>query len=427
MKKLALCITLIFAGPAQAGTVLDVPGDYPRIGAALAAAAVGDTVRVGPGIFSPSANAESFPLNVPDGIALLGAGWPQTTIDAEGTAGVMVLAGSGASRVSGFTLRGGVATNGGGIDIQAGTHEIDSLLVTDCGALLRGSAINAGGTAAPNVHHNILWACYDTDLAHGGDPHVAHWGESATGTFAHNLVGRGDSNGLFVLETAGPEVRHNIFYDNGIDGVRGRGTCFAGDPSTVIAYNLYWGNSIASLIMRNEQGNFANMDAATANDVSAEDGVYGNFEADPLLTDPDALDFALSAMSPAIDAGEPGTGTDPDGTPLDLGPLFRAMFPVSAPPATNRMAALGPAQPNPFNPRTTIELRLARSGTASVTVHDARGRLLRTLFSGPAAAGSTTLSFDGMDDDGRPLASGVYYARLVALGQTDTSSMVLLR
>ena len=75
--------------------------------------------------------------------------------------------GPGAARVSGFTLRGGVATNGGGVQVTAGAHELDSLLIIDCGALLRGSAINVAGDATPNVHHNILWECFDTDLEHG--------------------------------------------------------------------------------------------------------------------------------------------------------------------------------------------------------------------------------------------------------------------
>jgi hypothetical protein len=319
-----------------------------------------------------------------------------------------------------------VADRGGGIQVEDGTHEIDANLIIDCGALLRGSAINAQGTAAPNVHHNVLWDCYDTDLEHGGDPHVAHWGESAAGRFEHNLVGRGDSNGLFILESASPQARHNIFLDNGIEGVRGRGICFAGDPSTVISHNLFWGNKVAALIMRNEQGNFANMDAATANAVSMDDNVYGNIDGDPMLEDPDAFDFTLMAASPAIDAGEPGSGTDPDGTPLDLGPFHHPATVVAAPTPARR-SALGPARPNPFNPRTTLELRLERAGPATLTIHDARGRHLRTLFTGVADAGAVPIEFDGLDDAGRPLASGVYFARLSALGEVHTTGMVLVR
>ena len=76
----------------------DVPDDFATITSALAAASPTDTVRVAPGAFSPSSNGESFPLWVPDGIVLIGDGWPTTTLDAEGSAGVMILAGAGDTR-----------------------------------------------------------------------------------------------------------------------------------------------------------------------------------------------------------------------------------------------------------------------------------------------------------------------------------------
>lgn len=429
MIRIALLLTLlVLPCPAAAGLVWQVPGDFPTISSALLATATGDTIRVGNGTFAPSTNGESYPLTIPDGIVLLGGGMQISVLDAEGTGRVVEFAGAGSARISGFTIRGGVANSGGGVHINAGTHEVDNLFVIDCGALLRGAAINVEGTGAPSVHHNILWECYDTDLVHGGDPHTSQWGGDASGSFLHNLVGRGDSNGLFVFENAAPEVRHNIFIDNGIDGLRGRGICFAGNDTTVIAHNMFWGNSIASLIMKDAQGVFTNVDAATANDVAPDDGVYGNLDADPLLVNPDAFDFSLSPSSPAIDAGEPGTGSDPDGTLLDLGPIYHPMVPVGNPAAPPvRRASLGLARPNPFNPRTVIELQLDRPGFATVTIHDARGRQVRTLFAGTREAGQHPLVFDGLDDTGRALASGVYFARMSALGEIDTSAMVLVR
>ena len=428
IRFLLFLVLVCVSCPATAGVVWQVPGDFPTVSSALLAAAPSDTILVGPGTFAPSTNGETYPLQVGDGIVLLGGGMESSILDAEGSARVIQLDGTGSARVSGFTIRGGVADRGGGIQISAGTHEIDDLFVIDCGALLRGAGLNVEGNAAPSVHHNILWESYDTDLAHSGDPHGAQWGGSAGGSFSQNLVGRGDSNGLFVFENARPELRHNIFIENGIDGLRGRGVCFAGDSTTVIAFNMFWGNSIAPLIMPDANGVFSNVDAATANDVAPDDGVYGNIDADPLLVDPAAFDFSLSASSPAIDAGEPGSGTDPDGTVLDLGPIYHPMAPVTSPAAPRvGRASLGYAQPNPFNPRTVLELRLEHDGFVTVTIHDSRGRQVRTLFAGTRPSGTHPLVFDGLDDSGRALASGVYFARMIALGEIDTSSMVLLR
>jgi hypothetical protein len=70
---------------------------------------------------------------------------------------------------------------------------------------------------------------------------------------------------------------------------------------------------------------------------------------------------------------------------------------------------------------------MARAGFARITIHDVRGRQVRTLLSDPVDEGTRSLVFDGLDDGGRPLASGVYFARLTGLGEIDTMSMVLLR
>jgi hypothetical protein len=428
VRRLLLVFLAVSASPARSGLVHEVPGAHPTIGSALTVSVSGDTVRVAAGTWAPSLTGESFPLSVPDGVTLLGAGRGNSVIDAERTGRVIELTGPGSSRVSGFTLRGGVADRGGGVHIVAGTHEVDSLLITECGALVRGSAVNVEGDAQPLVHHNILWECYDNDLQDPGDPHVAQWGGTASGSFAHNLVGRGDSNGLFVFENAAPEVRHNIFVENGIEGVRGRGICFAGDDATVIAHNLFWANSVAALIMRDASGNFVNVDAATANAISPTDGVYGNLDADPLLVDPDAMVFSLQPTSPAIDAGEPGTGTDPDGTVLDLGPIHYQDPVVSNPPTPGiRLARLGPARPNPFNPQTELELHLDRPGFVEIGIYDARGRKVRRLMAGPRDAGRHTVRFDGLDDAGRALPSGVYFAHLRALGSSSSTPMALVR
>jgi hypothetical protein len=75
--------------------------------------------------------------------------------------------------------------------------------------------------------------------------------------------------------------------------------------------------------------------------------------------------------------------------------------------------------PNPSNPGATISFWLPWSvPTALVTLVDPRGRRVRTLFEGPAAAGRKDLVWDGRDDTGRPLASGVYLVHASAAAST---------
>lgn len=83
--------------------------------------------------------------------------------------------------------------------------------------------------------------------------------------------------------------------------------------------------------------------------------------------------------------------------------------------------------PNPFNPSTTIRYTLLAATRAQLTVYDALGRRVRTLAAGPHEAGSHSVFWDGRDDAGRPVASGVYVYQLRTTAETFTDRMLLLK
>jgi hypothetical protein len=92
-----------------------------------------------------------------------------------------------------------------------------------------------------------------------------------------------------------------------------------------------------------------------------------------------------------------------------------------------RVSSLLGARPNPFNPRTTVAFELARSAHVTLRVYDARGRLLRSLHDGTLPAGRHALAWDGRDDAGRGLGSGVYLLRLEGDGVLETRRCTLVR
>ena len=83
--------------------------------------------------------------------------------------------------------------------------------------------------------------------------------------------------------------------------------------------------------------------------------------------------------------------------------------------------------PNPFNPSTTIRYNLAAGGDVRLIVYDAAGHRVRSLVNGNESAGEHAVEFDGRDDRGVTLASGVYFYRLDASGVAQTRKMVLLK
>ncbi|MFO7607569.1 MAG: FlgD immunoglobulin-like domain containing protein [Candidatus Krumholzibacteriia bacterium] len=83
--------------------------------------------------------------------------------------------------------------------------------------------------------------------------------------------------------------------------------------------------------------------------------------------------------------------------------------------------------PNPFNPLTRITFAVDRDGPAVLAVYDVQGRLVRRLAVGTVATGEHTVVWDGSDDGGRRVGSGVYFARLAAGGQVVQHKMVMLK
>ncbi len=81
--------------------------------------------------------------------------------------------------------------------------------------------------------------------------------------------------------------------------------------------------------------------------------------------------------------------------------------------------------PNPFNPSTTIRYSLGKSGHAELAVFNSLGQKIRTLAEGPQAAGVHTVQWNGCNDSGQHVSSGVYFYRLRSGTYVQTMKMVL--
>jgi len=99
--------------------------------------------------------------------------------------------------------------------------------------------------------------------------------------------------------------------------------------------------------------------------------------------------------------------------------------PESASPQS--LLSLSAAMPNPFNPSTRLDLRIPREGEVRLVIIDANGRIVRKLHDGPTPAGIRSIVWDGRDDSGRFMPSGVYYSRLEQAGQRCTGRLVMLK
>jgi len=104
--------------------------------------------------------------------------------------------------------------------------------------------------------------------------------------------------------------------------------------------------------------------------------------------------------------------------------VLDAVTGADAPAAVTR---LHPAYPNPFNPATTLRLDLAERSAVSWRIYDVRGNLVKVVEEGRLNAGPHERRWDGTDQSGRPVASGIYFQKVAATGFVQTGKLVLLK
>ena len=99
---------------------------------------------------------------------------------------------------------------------------------------------------------------------------------------------------------------------------------------------------------------------------------------------------------------------------------------------TPKETTLLPNYPNPFNPETWIPYRLAREAEVAITIYDTKGTLLRRLALGNQAAGyyaerGKAAYWDGRNEDGEAVASGIYIYQFRAGNYAASRRMVIVK
>ena len=82
--------------------------------------------------------------------------------------------------------------------------------------------------------------------------------------------------------------------------------------------------------------------------------------------------------------------------------------------------------PNPFNPSTRISYTILTAGHVSLSIYDVNGRLIRTLAEVEQAPGQYRVQWNGLDEAGHPVSTGIYFARLKSVMSSQTIKMMLL-
>jgi len=83
--------------------------------------------------------------------------------------------------------------------------------------------------------------------------------------------------------------------------------------------------------------------------------------------------------------------------------------------------------PNPFNPSTTIRFNLKETHPVKVEIFNAKGQLVRELLNEAKTAGEYDVLWNGTDNNGRSVASGIYLYKIQAGKYSNTKKMMLMK
>jgi hypothetical protein len=130
----------------------------------------------------------------------------------------------------------------------------------------------------------------------------------------------------------------------------------------------------------------------------------------------DVMTFSVkSAMDNSVTVSAPVTTTVSSSAADDFNPVIPGVFKLSQ------------NYPNPFNPTTTIDFTLERSMDIDLSVYNVIGQKVATLVSGQREIGSYSVIWNGADDSGNPIASGIYFYRLTTEQYSRTCKMMLMK
>lgn len=426
-------------------------GDAPSIAAAVWGAAAGDTVLLACGTYFEHDILVTVPLTIrseggtADG-AVIDAGQRGRVLVSEFLPGELVCC--GITFANGFV--GDVAADGGGMSCRGGALRLERCAFTGNHAQHDGGGLYVNGAAV--VLQDCVFLGNDATASGGAVKLYLTSGEYRGCRFEANSALDG---GAFHIRFSAPLFSHCTFYNNTCHFFGGALFCelsasptlahctFAGNQGgvgaaidathdctvpltdSIVAYSgrspaLHCepnaGNPAAIVVSCSDlYGNARGNASGTMDDPV---GVDGTIDAEPAFCDFGSGDLHLAGDSPCLPAHN------------DCGTLMGAYgrgCPITAAAGPVAAGVVLRASPNPFNPSTTINFSLPVAGRATLAVFDVAGRRVSTLVDGVVAAGASSCVWEGRDDGGRDVPSGVYQVRLTAAGTVQREQVTLVR
>ncbi|MDD3284742.1 MAG: FlgD immunoglobulin-like domain containing protein [Patescibacteria group bacterium] len=423
------------------GNVLNVPTQFPTIQSAIYAASVGDTVLVDEGIYYEKLNFWGTGITV---MSNFGINHNESSIQNTVISGIGGLAESiirfyPGTQYQNDTLLGFRIINGNANlapnDSYGGALRIiySSPIIKNCIIMNNYANSYGGGIYIQNGHPRLQNCLIAENYSNNGAGICVQQGsvEIINCTITNNIA-RSPQNsvifgGLYLSSGSRAVIGNSIIWNNkkaftntGYEEAANVGFCFAFTADTLI------------VVCSDIQGGVNAIDTENNGTIHWLDW---NIDEDPELDQ----DYKPEIGSPCIDAGHDlfyWNGVQiinlyPNqyyGNSPDMG--FWETYPVSNNDSIIPIAnipVLNQNYPNPFNPETTISFNLPKAGEMSLQIFNIKGQLIKTLFNGQKFTGSHQITWNGTDNSGNYVASGVYYYKMRTGKYSSTKKMILMK
>lgn len=446
--------------------LITVPGDYATIQAAIDAAADTDTVLVSPGNY-----VENINFNGKNIVVISTNGREETIIDGNANGSTVTISLNETTAVlDGFTIMNGSGVLnddghyvGGGIACRGNSTPSLRNLIVENNVVLGDTAIGGGIMCSFNSDALIEDVIIRNNEADYGGGFVAYesnptlkrvevYGNRARTTgggltfwksasiaeevLVYDNTARYMAAGVWVHEGGTPLLNRITVYGNSCtytnaESIAAGGIGVSTGSNPMLKNSILWGNypnqiefyaPIESVQITIQ---YSNIQDGLLGIVTNRNGTVkwgsGNLDVDPCFCNPYANIFTLSANSPCLVAGEDGGVIGA----LDVG----CTLPVAVDDELNIPTEFALLQnfPNPFNPTTTISYSLAEASNTRLTIFDIRGKAVARVVESQQPRGNYDIRWDGSDNKGLGVPTGVYFARLEAGGFSKTIKMLYLK
>ncbi len=372
------------------------------------------TIHLSSGTYNQNTNGEKFPVSCISYVTLKGSGENETIFDANNENTVLFFSRSYSAVVEGITITNGYSySRGGGIYCYSSNPSLKKVMIIGNSANRDGAGIDCINSNPNLINVTISSNFTIGSFSYGGGIYCYYSSPSlANVTISNNTAA--DGGGIYCFGLTSPSLVNTILWNN--------------SPNEIYL-DHFWQNSI-TIAYSDVQGG---LDSIVTNNGTVN-WLEGNIDADPLFVDPFNGDYHLSwanyptpdsTMSPCIDAGDPSSPLDPDGTIADMGAYyFNQNLSVDDPQEITTYHFTN--YPNPIGTNInnlTVSFSIHKPVKVKIQLFNIKGQLVSTLINEDKNIGDYLISHPVND-----LSSGIYFTKMSVDGvDREIRKVVLLR